>query len=103
VAETRPVVWSERALEDVEIAYRYFLDRSSTYAAKFLTEVELAADSLNQFSERGRIVPELQLPSLRELMVENHRLVYRVEASQITIARLIHGRQDFKSSWKSRP
>jgi plasmid stabilization system protein ParE len=65
--------------------------------------MERGADSLNVSAERGRTVPELEIPNLRELIVENHRLVYRVEPDRVVIVRLIHARRDFKSSWKSRP
>ncbi len=40
---------------------------------------------------------------MRELVVEKHRLVYLLESGHVTILRLIHGRRDFKSSWKSKP
>lgn len=103
MASPRAVVWSDRSLEDAQAAYDYFLDRSPAYAARFLGELEQAGDSLAELSERGRIVPELRQPELRELIVEKHRLVYRVEAERVVIARLIHGMRDFKSSWKSQP
>jgi plasmid stabilization system protein ParE len=103
VAESRSVEWTDRALGDVEAAYLYFFDRSRDYAERFLLEVEHAADSLSHFSKRGRVVPEVALPNVRELIVESHRMVYRVEADKVVIVRLIHGRRDFKSSWKSRP
>lgn len=101
MAEARTVVWSEPALADAHAAYIYFLDRSPAYAARLLVELERTADSLATFTERGRIVPELDLPTIRELIVEKHRLVYDVTPGSVRILRLIHGRQDFKSSWKS--
>ena len=101
MAATRAVDWSDRALEDVENAYEYFLERSPDYAARFLSAIERAADSLAELSDRGRVVPELETSQLRELIVEKHRLVYDVTPVSVRILRLIHGRQDFKSSWKS--
>ena len=103
MAATRAVDWSDRALEDVENAYEYFLERSPDYAARFLSAIERAADSLAELSERGRVVPELEASQLRELIIEKHRLVYRVDSTRVVIARLIHGAQDFKSSWRSLP
>ena len=103
MAATRAVDWSDRALEDVENAYEYFLERSPDYAARFLSAIERAADSLAELSERGRVVPELEASQLRELIIEKHRLVYRVDSTRVVIARLIHGAQDLKSSWRSLP
>jgi plasmid stabilization system protein ParE len=68
-----------------------------------LDRVEGAADSLASFAERGRVVPELDVPAIRELIVEKHRVVYEVEPSRVAILRILHGRRDFKTSWKSRP
>jgi toxin ParE1/3/4 len=103
VAAPRSIAWSEPALADARAAYEYFLEQSPEYADAFLSRIERAADSLAEFSERGRHVPELRLPDVRELLVEQHRLVYELEGGRVTILRLIHGRRDFKTSWKSRP
>jgi plasmid stabilization system protein ParE len=103
VAKARSVVWSEPALLDLSAAYSYFLDRSPAYAIQFIDAIEVAADSLAEFSERGRLVPELSLPDVREIIIEKHRLVYELAAGRVYVLRLIHGTQDFKSTWKSRP
>ena len=103
MAEARRVVWSEPALSDLDAAFTYFLEQSPSYALRFLEAVERTADSLDRLSERGRVVPEVASPSIRELIVEKHRLVYEVSLGEVHVLRLIHGRQDFKSSWKSRP
>ncbi len=102
MAGTRSVVWSVRALDDLETAYGWFRERNPDYAARFLWEIEHSADSLAGSPERGHVVPELKIPVVRQLVVEKHRLIYRLESTRIVIARLLHGRQDFKSSWKSR-
>ena len=39
----------------------------------------------------GRIVPELDELNVRELILSNYRLVYRIHAEKIQILRLIHG------------
>jgi len=102
VAGTRTVGWTVRALDDLETAYGWFSELNPDYAARFLWEIEHSADTLASFPERGHVVPELKIPVVRQLVVEKHRLIYRLESTRIVIARLLHGRQDFKSSWKSR-
>ena len=103
MAPARSITWSKPALADARAAFEYFLDQSPQYADTFLSRIESAGDSLTEFSERGRRVPELELPDVRELVVEKHRLVYLLESGHVTILRLIHGRRNFKSSWKSKP
>lgn len=55
------------------------------------------ADSLAELSERGRIVPELGDPSLRELLVNPYRLLYEVDEREVCIVGFLHQRQDFGS------
>ena len=57
------------------------------------------ADSLAELSERGRIVPELDDPSLRELLVNPYRLLYEVHERQVRVVGFLHQRQDV-GSWR---
>jgi plasmid stabilization system protein ParE len=55
--------------------------------------------TLNEFPERGRVVPELADPNVRELFVKEYRLVYSIEKSRIIILGLIHGKRELKKLW----
>jgi len=55
-----------------------------------------AAGSLSTLSERGRIVPEINDPLVRETFVYAYRLLYRVAETRITILAFIHGARDFE-------
>lgn len=96
----RKVIWSFEATADLEAIADYIARDSSSYAASFVLEVREASRSLNEFSERGRIVPELSNPSIRELFIKNYRLIYRIEESRVDILGLIHGKRDLKALWK---
>ena len=61
------------------------------YAGSFVRNVRDVARSLNESSERGRIVPEYGTPDIRELIVGNYRVVYQVTIDDVFILRLIHG------------
>jgi len=63
----RKIIWSFEATADLEAIADYIARDSSFYAAAFVLEVREASRSLNEFSERGRIVPELSNSSIREL------------------------------------
>jgi hypothetical protein len=47
-------------------------------AEHLLIDALEAASSLDAFSERGQVVPELNQPSVRELFVQRYRLLYEV-------------------------
>jgi toxin ParE1/3/4 len=96
----RTVIWTETALRDLDQAAEFIARDSKFYAAAFVREARQAARSLKRFAERGRIVPEVGQPEIRELFVRRYRLVYRIEpADRIYIVRFIHGARDFNALW----
>ncbi len=88
------VVWSELAWRDLENAADYIAQDSPHYAAAFVGELRDASRALAEFSGRGRVVPELNDPEIRELIVGSYRLVYQVAADRVTILAVIHGARD---------
>ena len=56
------------------------------YADLVVQRLVRAPERLQQFSESGRIVPELGQPELRELIVRPFRVVYRIRDDSIEIA-----------------
>ena len=69
-------------------------------AAQQLLESALdSAESLSIFGERGRIVPELQQPNVRELLIQRYRLIYEVFDAKVEILAFIHGARDF-AKWR---
>jgi plasmid stabilization system protein ParE len=54
---------------------------------------------LAELSERGRIVPELDDPAVRELLLSRYRVVYEVFPNRVAIVRIIHASRDFLAAW----
>jgi plasmid stabilization system protein ParE len=50
-------------------------------------------------AERGRVVPELEEPTIRELIVGSHRLIYEIDGADVNILGLIHGARDLAALW----
>ena len=96
----RKVNWAYEATTDLEALAEYIARDSAFYASAFVQEIRDASRSLNEFSERGRIVPELGNPNIRELFVREYRLIYSIEESRVVILGLIHGKRDLKRLWK---
>jgi toxin ParE1/3/4 len=94
------VVWTEIAWSDLEAAADHIAKDSPNYAAAFVREVRDAARSLAYLAERGRVVPEFDDPSIRELLVRSHRLVYQVAKETVHIIGFIHGARDLEALWE---
>ena len=87
------VVWSARALADVEAIASHIAADSTFYANAVVRRVVTLARSLADFPLAGRRVPEFDDETIRELLVYSYRIIYLVESSQITIAAVIHGKR----------
>ncbi len=91
------VLWTENAIQDLLGIKAYIAQDSMTRAEKWLTELYDAAESLSQLSGRGRIVPEFDQKNLRELLIENYRLVYRVKAATVEIITVFEGHRQLQA------
>jgi plasmid stabilization system protein ParE len=50
--------------------------------------------TLEKFPRAGRKVPEFDDENLRELIAYSYRIIYRVEAAEVIVAAVIHGKRD---------
>lgn len=100
----RKIVWSHGADTDLDSIAGYIARDSRFYAAAFVREIKQASLTLKTFCERGRVVPELDQPNTREILIRDYRLIYKIEGSRVVIVALIHGARDLKKLWqKSSP
>ena len=89
----REVAWTDPAWEDLEAAAEYIARDSEFYAAALVQDAGVAAASLSDFAERGQVVPEFADESIRELLVNPYRLVYKLTDEHVLIVAFLHGAQ----------
>ena len=87
------VVWSPRALADVEAIAAYIASDSPFYANAVVRRIITLARSLSDFPLMGRRVPEFDDEAIRELFAYSYRIIYHVEQEQVTVAAVIHGKR----------
>ncbi|MGH7343352.1 MAG: type II toxin-antitoxin system RelE/ParE family toxin [Candidatus Rokuibacteriota bacterium] len=90
----RRVVWTEQARRMLDDAVSYLAQDSRPAAERLLTQALEAASSLDIHSERGRLVPELEQPNIRQLLVQRYRLIYEVTPAEVQVLAFIHGARD---------
>ncbi len=88
------VVWSARALGDVESIAAYISSDSPAYAKIVVKKILKLTRQLRQFPNLGREVPEFQDQTLREIFAYSYRIIYKVEEKEIIIASVIHGKRN---------
>ena len=93
------VVWSEPAKEDLKKIFDYIADDSKYYAIKVSQEFVEKSEQLEKLPMMGRIVPELENPNIRELILYSYRLIYDISHKRIEILAIVHGKQDFSRAF----
>jgi plasmid stabilization system protein ParE len=98
-ARVREVVWAESARDALDAVIGYIAQDSQQAAVQVLDDALRAGASLATFAERGRVVPELNDPAIREVFVYKYRLLYEVEQMRVLIVAFLHGARDF-AAWQ---
>ena len=85
------IEWTDRSLEDLNDIYDYIARDSKSYATLFSKKLYVTVQKLNEFPNMGRIVPEINISSVREIIYQNYRIIYRIKTDYIEIITVFHG------------
>ncbi len=77
----KTVVWDTEASDDLHSLYAFHSEKSEKYADMLLDAIFERTELIEQFPLLGKIVGEIGLPSIRELVVEKYRIIYFVSQS----------------------
>ena len=88
------VKFTDQALKNLEEIAIYISRESSFYASLQLQKIYDRTDKLEKFPLIGRIVPELNVKSIREIIEGYYRIIYRVvNKDEIHILTIHHSRK----------
>lgn len=92
MAEVR---WTPQAADDFESITNFIAKNSLQYARVFALDVFASLERLETFPNSGRLVPELNRPDIREILLGSYRIVYRIKSDTVEILTLYHGARFF--------
>lgn len=75
------VNWTFQAMEDLTEIDLYLNQKSHKYAEFVIDEILKVAELLQQFPSSGRVVPESNISSIREIIIHRYRVIYHVNGS----------------------
>lgn len=84
------VVWSAKAVEDVDAIAIYIARDSPSYAAAVVQKLLELAGKLDSCALAGSAVSEFADSTIQEKFAYNYRLIYRVSEGVVTVAAVIH-------------
>ncbi|MDY0355855.1 MAG: type II toxin-antitoxin system RelE/ParE family toxin [Sedimentisphaerales bacterium] len=83
--------WTPQAADDLDSIAGFIAQNSPHYAAVFVMDVLQTADRLVDFPQSGRIVPEVNDPVIREIVIGSYRVIYRLRGDFAEILTVHHG------------
>jgi len=75
------VNWTFQALEDIQDIADFHAPTSPQYASFIVAEILSVEEKLSRFPKIGRIVPEANIDSIREVIVSNYRVIYAISSN----------------------
>ena len=85
------VRWTPQAVDDLDAVCLFIARDSPQLAAAFADRVLRATDLLASFPRSGRIVPELGIGNIREILVGSYRVIYRIRHDDVHLLTVHHG------------
>jgi plasmid stabilization system protein ParE len=85
--------WSARALSELEQVGEYIAKDDPTAAEKWVERLHARATKAAIVPGTGRVVPEYKREDIREVLLGNYRIVYRVHPSRILVLAVREGHQ----------
>ncbi len=86
------IVITESAYADLEDIENYISQDSPLMARRFINKIFERIDQLYNYPTSGKPVPEIKDNSIRELLLNKYRIIYKVvDGQHINIIRIVHG------------
>ncbi|MCD6117941.1 type II toxin-antitoxin system RelE/ParE family toxin [bacterium] len=79
------IIWSPLAVARIEEISDYIALDNIEASIKWVEDVFQLVDNLRDYPESGRVVPEIDKESIREIIFGNYRIVYNVDIEIISI------------------
>lgn len=90
------LLWTKEALLCLQEIEEYISNDNPVVAIEFVDKLISFAETILDNPEKGRIVPELSLDNIRELLHKNYRIVYLVKKNSVDILTVFEGHQLLK-------
>jgi toxin ParE1/3/4 len=86
------IIWTEKAASHLEAIHQFIAKDSTVYANRFIKILISKTQILKKYPYSGRMLPELQDESIREIIYQNYRIIYRItNKDAVTILAVIQG------------
>ncbi|MBN1903086.1 type II toxin-antitoxin system RelE/ParE family toxin [Candidatus Sumerlaeota bacterium] len=85
------VIWTRESLEQLTEIERYIASDNPIKAREFVEYIIRKGEDLSRNPCIGRIVPEISKRNIRERIIKNYRLAYRLYKDKLEILTVFEG------------
>lgn len=90
------IVWTELAIEDLRSIHEYISKGLKTVGRQTYRQINIEGRTARTQSKAGRVVPEFNIETIRELIEGNYRIIYNMNQDLIAIVRVHHSARQLK-------
>ncbi|WEK56084.1 MAG: type II toxin-antitoxin system RelE/ParE family toxin [Candidatus Cohnella colombiensis] len=84
------LIWSPRALKDMELIFEYIKQDSTEMARVFVNDLIQTATAIPEFPYSGRLVSEFNRDNIREKIYQSYRIIYRIRGQEVELITFLH-------------
>lgn len=84
------VIWSSKAVEDVDAIATYIARDSPSYAAAVVRQILDATHQLKENPLTGEIIPEGDNLTVRDKLAYTYRVIYCVNDNTVIVTAVVH-------------
>ena len=85
------LIWTEVSRDDLKEIYDFIAQDSTRYASITVNKIYQQTQLIIDNPAIGRTVPEFNEKTIREIIIGNYRVVYRIKSEfQVDILRIYH-------------
>lgn len=89
--------WEESAVKDLDNICNYKAEDSEEYARMLTRSIIDSVETAAAFPYSSRVVPEMNNKMIREKVLTNYRIIYRINNDSTEVIRIIHNARNFKN------
>lgn len=90
------VKWTDHAKAQLRHIHDYIAQDSALYAKRVAEALVSKTMGLDELPRQGRIAPELNEETVRELPLYSYRILYEIKPTHIDVLAVIHKRRDLQ-------
>ncbi len=89
------IIWTELAKNELKEIYKFISQDSILYAKRQVIRIRTRIKALKTSKYLGKMVSEIGIPVIRELIEGNYRIIYKIQReNEIAILSIHHSSQD---------